>query len=223
MAILSLGSDSRCLLVPPTPATHHEQVKAVEADLSSAGGSIIGAVTGVDVRLSSGGGAVQLKSLVGKQAAVDSGGGGIILGACYADSLRLQSGGSLELLGCRAARLCGLRKCFAGCCCLPRCMLPSTRSFIYVATCRRADTPCSCRCCSAYVPALPARPPAGGGPVRISNMDCREGAAELASAGGSVAVDSLDGNLAISSAGGDVQASKHGCVAPVYERMTYWT
>jgi hypothetical protein len=38
-------------------------------------------------------------------------------------------------------------------------------------------------------------------------MDCREGAAELASSGGSVAIDSLDGSLAISSAGGDVQAS----------------
>lgn len=45
----------------PSPAL---QVKAFDAHLDSAGGPITGAVTGVDVRLRSGGGAVRLKSLV---------------------------------------------------------------------------------------------------------------------------------------------------------------
>ena len=102
----------------PLPITRHVQVKAVDAHLSSAGGSITGAVTGVDVRLSSGGGAVQLKSLVGKQAAVDSGGGGITLGACYADNLRLQSGGALQLPACLPVWMDG--ECvFGGGSCLP--------------------------------------------------------------------------------------------------------
>lgn len=40
------------------------QVKAVDAHLDSDGGAITGAVTGVDVRLRSGGGSMRLKSLV---------------------------------------------------------------------------------------------------------------------------------------------------------------
>ena len=48
---------------------------------------------------------------------------------------------------------------------------------------------------------------AGGGPVHITNIDCRGGEAALRTAGGPVSIDSLDGNYAIESQGGDVQAS----------------
>lgn len=69
------------------------KVKAFDAHLDSAGGAITGAVTGVDVRLHSGGGSVRLKSLVGKSVEVVSGGGPVTLGACYADKLDVHSGG----------------------------------------------------------------------------------------------------------------------------------
>lgn len=83
----------RCQLPPPClPPPPPWQVKAYDAHLTSSGGAISGAVTGVDVRVRSGGGGVTLKSLVGKRVEVDSGGGPVALGACYADSLELQSG-----------------------------------------------------------------------------------------------------------------------------------
>lgn len=46
---------------------------------------------------------------------------------------------------------------------------------------------------------------AGGGPIHVTNMDCRGGVAALRSGGGRVSVDSLDGNLSIHSDGGNVQ------------------
>ncbi|KAL4443326.1 hypothetical protein ABPG75_011063 [Micractinium tetrahymenae] len=49
----------------------------------------------------------------------------------------------------------------------------------------------------------------GGGPIHVTNMDCRGGVAALASSGGRVVVDSLDGNLSIHSGGGDVQVQLH--------------
>jgi hypothetical protein len=90
----------------PLPSAFH-QVKAVNAHLASGGGAIRGGVTGVDVRLESGGGPVDLKTLVGKLAVVStscSGGGGggagggesrggpLTIGACYAEELKLDSG-----------------------------------------------------------------------------------------------------------------------------------
>lgn len=51
-------------------------------------------------------------------------------------------------------------------------------------------------------------PPAGGGPIHVTNIDCRGGVAALRSSGGRVAVDSLDGNLSIHSDGGNVQVGR---------------
>jgi len=85
---------SSCSLPTPICSPHSLlQVKAVDAHLSSGGGAITGAVTGVDVRLRTSGGPLKLKSLVGKVAEVDTAGGPLTLGACYADQLHLQSGG----------------------------------------------------------------------------------------------------------------------------------
>jgi hypothetical protein len=63
------------------------------AVLRSGGGTINGSVTAAQADLSSQGGAVQLKSLVGRAVTVASQGGPVSMGACYADEAAVDSGG----------------------------------------------------------------------------------------------------------------------------------
>jgi hypothetical protein len=210
------------------------QVKAVEAHLRSGGGAITGSVTGAEVALDSGGGAVQLRSLVGKAVAVRSGrpgggggGGAITLGACYADALQLDSGDPL-VPPCGDFLLALLPVCGRSCCVCQSLGAPGNMGGqrgwksggrqpggAPHSILPRSLNPASVGPPPAPAPPLP--PPssravcalmrtAGGGPVHVTTMDCRGGLAVLCSGGGAVAVDSLDGSLRVESGGGAVAA-----------------